>query len=394
MSLIVTDEGTVLGLKEVELHKRVENIKPMVYRISMDQDGNIFMPKDRLRFTLPDKFYGSHSTYCKMVYDKYKDRAPDCTGLIATGLKGAGKSLLSEDLCNRCIDDGLPVLLVEQPLPAFAIKKVIRAFGPCAVYFDEFGKVYSKEESRQTLLTLFSDSSLEQVLFIVTSNNIWGELSDYMVDRPGRFLFRITYETLPADTWQDMLDERTIAYPIKDYLVDYIAHHPISFDIARVVLELAEKAKNVDGFIELAKVHNIPHPVGVKFTVMEVFVDGKPFEEDVVVKADGKSLNFRLTNRADNAVVADVTVDWDKVEKTNLGVVSHFTKSDHTYRLTLADNITAKVQRNVYKLNDIHSIPTSDIQRVGGFRRRMRMEHNHHNDGPAWNDPDDGGRRF
>jgi hypothetical protein len=126
-------------------------------------------------------------------------------GALFTGPKGVGKSLTVRNICQKAIMSGLPVILVKKYF--CNISQFIESiYQPCVVVFDEFEKTYPAKrqrdqddlESQENLLNLFDSSLAGKKLFLLTCND-WFDLSQFLLNRPGRIHYHFRYHSLTAD---------------------------------------------------------------------------------------------------------------------------------------------------------------------------------------------------
>lgn len=123
-------------------------------------------------------------------------------GVILSGDKGIGKSLFARCLCERAVSAGHPVIIIDQFIPGIAA--YIESIDQEALFlFDEFDKTFgdiragdNEANPQARLLSLFDGTSQGKKLFVITCNSLH-RLSDYLVNRPGRFHyhFRFDYPT-------------------------------------------------------------------------------------------------------------------------------------------------------------------------------------------------------
>lgn len=134
------------------------------------------------------------------------------TGVLLSGLKGSGKTMMARQLCAAC---NCPIIVVD---PDVSIKEMTKFFSditiPIALIFDEFEKndrVWPSED----LLT-FLDGVLKnnKKLVIFTCNNS-NDLNDNLFDRCSRIKYFKEYSDL---------DKETIEYIVKDRLGDDMLH--------------------------------------------------------------------------------------------------------------------------------------------------------------------------
>ncbi len=254
---------------------QIDHVPAAVYRIIEDsENGQVLLIKDRERFNVPDKCYGTHNVNKKAILDAWSANKGS-TGAILKGIKGTGKSLLAEDLGNSMIQRDIPVIMVDRAVSRAALNLVTRLAAPCMVYFDEFGKIF-KESDRRDLLTYFSDSSFNKVLFVVTSN-AKKELDKYMLDRPGRFLFRIDYPKLDSVAISEMLDDHGVRGEMATLMNSYVHYREITFDMLRFLAPIAASSKDIMEFNSRISILNVPAPIYPFFEPTSILYKGEPW---------------------------------------------------------------------------------------------------------------------
>lgn len=158
-------------------------------------------------------------------------------GVILSGIKGAGKSLFARVLAEQGREKGLPMIIVDSAYNGLSdfltsIKQ------ECIVLFDEFEKTFDDEEGEQdSLLSLFDGVDNGKKLFIVTCNN-YAALSEYFLNRPGRFHYHFTFGALDIKEITQYLEDNLID-AAKKYIPDIIRASVASeftYDILRAVV--------------------------------------------------------------------------------------------------------------------------------------------------------------
>lgn len=145
-------------------------------------------------FTLPTKIYGDVPTQAARITKTFAAR-PRSTGVLLTGEKGSGKTLLAKTICARLAEQGLPTLVITSNFRGDRFNTFLQSIEqPTIVLFDEFEKVYDSEE-QQELLTLLDGVYSSKKLFILTCNNPW-RIDENMRNRPGRLFYYIKFSGL------------------------------------------------------------------------------------------------------------------------------------------------------------------------------------------------------
>lgn len=251
----------------------VESVPPAVYNIQFDREG-VHLIHLLDKFDLPTTFFGDIENQHDILITDYRKAAvgKKSTGALLAGVKGNGKTLLMEKVSNTLISMDIPVINIEENIPAFILRKVIRSVGPCCVLFDEFEKNYSpripdserKSTYQADLLTLFSDSSLKGVMFIMASNDV-SAINPMFLTRPGRLKRMITFTSPGFEYFTqiakskgvfDQIDKYTLAY-IKDYLRCYEGMD-FGIDVILELVEIASESACLYEFLQGALYTNIP----------------------------------------------------------------------------------------------------------------------------------------
>jgi len=295
-------EGDIL-VQPVQEGNVIDHIPPAVYKLRITKQG-LLMTKDRDSFTVPEKCYGRHAFNKKRILEAYRTN-PGSTGAILEGLKGSGKSLLAEDVCNNLLKQDVPVFMIDDEIPEAMLRMTIALAGPCVLYFDEFGKVY-KEKKRTELLTLFSDSGFKKVMFLVT-NNEQGELNEYMINRPGRFRFHISYSDLDVQAAAELLDDYGIHGEMRVLIQAYIQMNAITFDMLRFIVPIAAASASLTEFRDEVAILNCPSVPMRGYEIADVQFDGEPFVGWVELKWDHGTFTLALTPHTATEALSPVT---------------------------------------------------------------------------------------
>lgn len=186
------------------------DIPVQYYRVILTKTGFHLVKNFDVTIT-EGKVYGVHTRKIDKVMNSFK-RIKRNLGVILSGDKGIGKSLFAKMMAMRAVSEGYPVILVDTYYPGIAsfLESINQEV---VVIFDEFDKTFKKSgdnNPQDEMLTLFDGFSTGKKMFIVTCNSLY-DLNDYLVNRPGRFLyhFRFDYPTAEEITQylQDKLEE-------------------------------------------------------------------------------------------------------------------------------------------------------------------------------------------
>lgn len=168
-------------------------------------------------------------------------------GILLSGKKGMGKSVFMRHMAEESIKRGFPVIVVNENVPGLAefISKIEQE---CVVMFDEFEKVFLKDgdndndqQGGQTqFLSLFDGMDGGKKLFVIAINETY-RLSEFFINRPGRFYYHFCFEYLGENEVReyctDNLDSRD--NDTMDKLAAIAKFHNINYDIlSAIVTEL------------------------------------------------------------------------------------------------------------------------------------------------------------
>ena len=157
-------------------------------------------------FVIPSKIYGDVEARADRVIKSFNERSSS-TGVILSGDKGSGKTLLTKFISEKLRQEGVVTIVVNQPHKGDSFIKLFQAINqPAFILFDEYEKTYEKKEDQNALLTIFDGLFNQKKLFAITCNDPT-KLSEYMVNRPGRFLYSFVYDGLKEDFIEEYLND-------------------------------------------------------------------------------------------------------------------------------------------------------------------------------------------
>lgn len=252
--------------------KNVHNLLPVgVYKINFSMMHGFYLSQSE-GFDMPPKIYGNANNTADRILNTFMDR-PGTTGALLVGEKGSGKTLTAKQVCNKALERGVPVLKVEQSFSGSSFNDFIQSLSqPCVVLFDEFEKTY-EDEKQAELLTLFDGTVSTKKLFLLTSNS-QSQISDFMINRPGRIFYLLEYEGLDLnfirEYCEDNLKDKSKATGV---LMCSGMFSRFTFDILKAMVE--EINRYDETAMEVLEVLNVDAGNSRNVFRVKVFKDGE-----------------------------------------------------------------------------------------------------------------------
>jgi hypothetical protein len=148
-------------------------------------------------FTPIAKVYGDCLKNTDRVIRTFMSR-PAATGVMLTGEKGSGKTLLTKNIAIELAKQGIPTIVINAPWHGDKFNSFIQTITqPCAILFDEFEKTYDRDE-QEAILTLLDGVFPSKKLFMLTTNDKW-RVDYHMRNRPGRIFYMLDFKGLDSE---------------------------------------------------------------------------------------------------------------------------------------------------------------------------------------------------
>jgi hypothetical protein len=166
------------------------------YVIKIDMFENLYLEHID-SFNVSGKIYGDTLKNTDRIINTFWER-PSSTGVMLTGEKGSGKTLLSKKISIELAKQAVPTIVINDAFTGEKFNTLLQTISqPCIILFDEFEKVYDKDE-QEAILTLLDGVYSGKKLFILTCNDKW-RVDQHMRNRPGRIFYMIDFTGLSQE---------------------------------------------------------------------------------------------------------------------------------------------------------------------------------------------------
>jgi hypothetical protein len=211
---------------------QITYLKPAIYKLCFnEQTGVLYLSKTQDCFTFPYKIYGCEQPFIDRVVKSYNNTKGNF-GVLLNGLRGTGKTITAELICNKL---NLPVIIVSEAYQGFAsfLNEIQQDI---IVFIDEFEKIYDEHDN--SLLTIMDGvlKTNNRILFLLTTNHI--RIEKNLLQRPSRIRYVKTFSDLDLNVIIEVVDDLLINKSFRQDVIKFISERPIiTMDIVKAIIE-------------------------------------------------------------------------------------------------------------------------------------------------------------
>lgn len=182
------------------------------------------------------KYYGKTIAHADRILNTFFSRGRTM-GVMLTGEKGSGKTLLAKEVSIRAAQRGISTLVINTNFHGDDFNQFIQSIGSTAVIlFDEFEKVYDSSK-QEHVLTLLDGTFPTNHLFVLTCNDKW-RVDSHMRNRPGRIHYMIEFGGLSQEAVREYAVDRLVKQEYVEQLVKLSTlFAEFNFDMLKAIVE-------------------------------------------------------------------------------------------------------------------------------------------------------------
>jgi SpoVK/Ycf46/Vps4 family AAA+-type ATPase len=249
------NSGTVFRDTDADSQIFKGNLPFGVYKPELTRSGYV-LNKISDKFIFDYKIYDIDHDFINRVIT-YWNNSNRNLGILLNGIKGSGKTVTGKLIANQL---KLPIILIDDN--ASELIDYLKTFDfPCVLFFDEYEKVFVKDDSDDpdySILSLMdgASSDFNRKLFILTTNDL--EIDDNLISRPSRIRYCKEYKTLSVEIIKNYINDNLNDKSKVEELCEVINElEDCTIDILKAIIEDMNifncSAKEVQSYMNLTK---------------------------------------------------------------------------------------------------------------------------------------------
>lgn len=215
----------------VDTTDNYDKLPVAVYKLLEDQYNRLYLSKVQDSFTFPHKVYGLEEGFIKRVIKTYQNTTGNM-GILLNGIKGSGKSVVAQRIAN---ESSLPVIIIPDKY-AGTVNFLNDLREDVVILIDEYEKIYPNYDG--TILTVMDGvmKSEYRKMFILTTNEL--HISQYMTQRPSRIRYLKTFQDLPREVIEEVVNDLLQNKELKAEFLDFTSTlEIITIDVLQALIQ-------------------------------------------------------------------------------------------------------------------------------------------------------------
>lgn len=296
--------GTRFNVSTKEAMDLHEALPAATYTVKFDKMAGCFYLEQIDGFEVKGKIYGDTKRNANRILNTFNDRTAS-TGVMLTGEKGSGKTLLAKMLSLDAQAAGVPTIVINEPWCGEGFNAFMQMIEqPTVILFDEFEKVYDRDD-QEKMLTLLDGVYPSKKLFIITCNDKW-RVNEHMRNRPGRIFYMMDFKGLEQDFiieyCEDNLKNKTYIQSICKIATMF---DQFNFDMLKAMVE------------EMNRYNETPQQAMKMLNTRPEFSGDARYK--VTLQLDGLDISEELLEQTEwhgNPLTNRISLDYKKFEAT------------------------------------------------------------------------------
>jgi SpoVK/Ycf46/Vps4 family AAA+-type ATPase len=181
-----------------------------VYMLKYDSwDGDVFLEVQDNSLSLPETIFKSSSDekFISKILGYHKNSKRNTTGVLLTGLKGSGKTMMSKMIAQEC---GLPIIIVSSDCPT---KKISNFFSKSpntevCIIFDEIDK-NDRYWNTEDLLGFMDGINNTGKKLVILTCNVDSKINEFLMDRCSRIRYIRRFDAMTKENIKSVVKNFT-----------------------------------------------------------------------------------------------------------------------------------------------------------------------------------------
>ena len=194
----------------------------MVYNIKVDSYTRVVSLEETTPFVMPSKVYctSRDKRFIDKVLNSYKLSENGFTGVMLSGLKGSGKTIMAKSIAN---ESNLPIINIDKSIRPWALKVLVELLGDTNIcfMFDELDKLLEDYDDSALLQILDGADTKGKHMILFTCNNEEC-ISEYLIDRCSRIRYWRKFGEISPSLIMEILNDKLNDKKEVESLTDFI----------------------------------------------------------------------------------------------------------------------------------------------------------------------------